>query len=57
MNQKWRTGTTKGHELADWGVLSTASEMAVAERVMRRVVRPCVDALFQASQQVAEASV
>jgi hypothetical protein len=57
IDQVWRTRTTRGHELAAWGVLSTASEMAVAERVMRRVVRPCAKALLEASEQVADVNV
>jgi len=57
MAQTWRSGTMRGSELTPWGVLSTAAEVAVAERVMRRVVRPCAKALLETSEQVAEALV
>ena len=46
MAQPWVSSTEATGDLTPWGVMSRAQEQAVASRVMRRVVRPCVDALL-----------
>ena len=46
MEQPWVSSTEATGDLTPWGVMSRAQEQAVAARVMRRVVRPCVDALL-----------
>ena len=44
--QPWGSSTEATGDLTPWGVMSRAQEQAVASRVMRRVVRPCADALL-----------
>ena len=46
MAQPWASSTETTGDLTPWGVMSRAREQAVANKVMRRVVRPCVDALL-----------
>jgi hypothetical protein len=46
MAQPWGSSTESTGDLTPWGVLSQAQEQAVASRVMRRVVKPCADALL-----------
>jgi hypothetical protein len=55
MNTPWASSTKSSTDLSPWGVLSTAAEQAVAERVIRRVIRPCVKALLGEAAMVAVA--
>ena len=48
MAQPWASSAETTGELTPWGVMSRAQEQAVANKVMRRVVRPCVEALLNA---------
>jgi hypothetical protein len=50
MAQPWGSSTEATGDLTPWGVLSRAQEQAVANRVMRRVVKPCADALLGDAQ-------
>ena len=52
MAQPWASSTEATGDLTPWGVMSRAQEQAVASRVMRRVVRPCVDALLGTERTV-----
>jgi hypothetical protein len=50
MSTPWSTSLMNTGDLNPWGVLSSAAEQAIANRVMRRVVRPCVNALLGQNQ-------
>jgi len=52
MAQPWGSSTETTGELTPWGVLSRAQEQAVASRVMRRVIKPCADALLGTTSTV-----
>ena len=52
MAQPWASSTETSGDLTPWGVMSRAQEQAVANKVMRRVVRPCVNALLGIQQEV-----
>ena len=51
----WRSEGTGSSDLTPWGVLSQEAEAAVADRVIRRVIRPCMNALLGTPEQVASA--
>ena len=56
LSHDYATGPLRDDELSKWGVLSTQAEMAVAKRTIRRVIRPCMNALFGESRHVAAAA-
>jgi hypothetical protein len=53
LNTPWGSPNAQDASLTHWGVASQATEAAIAQRVLRRVVRPCADALFDTSTAVA----
>jgi len=53
LNSPWGSTAPQDDSLTPWGVLSSKAEAAVAQRVLRRVVRPCADALFDSAPAVA----
>ena len=55
MNTPWAASTDSSTDLSAWGVLSAAAERAIAQRVIRRVIRPCVKALLGDAGMVAAA--
>jgi hypothetical protein len=55
MNTPWASSAESSTDLSAWGVLSVATERAVAQRVIRRVIRPCVKALLGDAAMVAVA--
>ena len=55
LGAEWRSGGPPSADLTPWGVLSADAEATVAARVIRRVIRPCVDALLHPESRVATA--
>jgi hypothetical protein len=51
MSQPWTGNINQAGDLNAWGVLSSAAEAAIAKRVMRKVVKPCVDALLNEAEE------
>jgi hypothetical protein len=53
LNTPWSSPNAQDASLTHWGVASQATEAAIATRVLRRVIRPCADALFDTATTVA----